>query len=158
MKGEWNRDLALLVLRLCGLGLAVGHGWGKVVALSSEGADAGFVAGVAALGFPLPLLFAWAAATAEFAGGILVAAGFYTRIAAGSAAIAMAVAAFLRHHLAQQVLVWLHVLDVPAETREKWGNPELAAVYLAAFLALALMGGGRFSLDGLWRRSRGRRG
>ena len=154
MNREWNRDLALLVLRLCGLGLAVGHGWGKVVSLAAEGADARFVGGVAALGFPQPLLFAWAAATAELAGGILVAAGLFTRIAAASAAIAMAVAAFLRHRFAQHVLVWLGILDVPAETRETWGSPEMAAVYLAVFLALTLMGGGRFALERVFRRSR----
>jgi putative oxidoreductase len=153
---EWNRDLALLVLRLCGLGLAVGHGWGKVVALSTDGADAGFVAGVAALGFPFPLFFAWAAAAAEFAGGILIAAGIYTRIAAATAAIAMAVAAFMRHRLAHHVLAWLGVLDVPAEARQKWGSPELAAVYLAVLLALTSMGGGRFSLERVLRGSRRR--
>jgi putative oxidoreductase len=156
MTREWNRDLALLVLRLCGLGLAVAHGWGKVVALSADGADARFVGGVAALGFPLPLFFAWAAAIAELAGGILVALGLFTRIAAAGAVIAMAVAAFLRHRLANHVLVWLGTLDVPAETLEKWGSPELAAVYLAVFLALCLMGGGRFALERVFRRSRRR--
>jgi putative oxidoreductase len=157
MNREWNRDLALLTLRLCGLGLAVAHGWGKVVALSAEGADARFVDGVAALGFPIAFFFAWAAAAAELAGGILVAAGLFTRIAAASAAIAMAVAAFVRHHLAQHVLAWLGILDIPAETREKWGSPELAAVYLAVFLAVALMGGGRLALERVFHRSGRRR-
>lgn len=157
MNRDWNRDLGLLVLRLCGLGLAVVHGWGKVVALAAEGADARFATGVEALGFPMPLLFAWAAAVAEFAGGILVALGLFTRIAAASSAIAMAVAAFLRHRFAQQVLTWLGILHVPAETREKWGDPELAAVYLAVFVALTLMGGGRFSLERVLRRSGKRR-
>jgi hypothetical protein len=39
------RDVGLFALRLCGLGLAL-HGWPKLVVLSSEGAEAGFVAGV----------------------------------------------------------------------------------------------------------------
>jgi uncharacterized membrane protein YphA (DoxX/SURF4 family) len=88
----------------------------------------------------------------------MVAAGVFTRIAAAAAAIAMAVAAFLRHHLAQQVLVWLGVLDVSAGTRESWGSPELAAVYLAVFTALTLMGGGRLSLERVFRRAGKRRG
>ena len=157
MSREWNRDLALLVLRLCGLGLAVAHGWGKVVALAADGAEARFVAGVGALGFPWPLFFAWAAAIAEFGGGLLVAAGLFTRVAAASAAIAMAVATFMRHRFAHHVLVWLGILDVAPETIERWGSPELAAVYLAVFVALVLMGGGRFSVERLFGRARRRR-
>ncbi len=106
----------------------------------------------------MPLLFAWAAALAEFGGGLLVAIGLFARIAAAFAAITMVVAAFMRHRLAHHVLVWLGVLDAAPETVERWGNPELAAVYLAVFLALALMGGGRFSVDRLLRRSGARRG
>jgi putative oxidoreductase len=158
MSRELNRDVALLVLRLCGFGLAIAHGWGKVVSLAAEGADARFVGGVEALGFPVALAFAWAAAIAELAGGLMVGVGLFTRIAAASAAIAMAVAAFLRHRFAQQVLEWMGLLDVPAETREKWGSPELAAVYLAVLVALTLMGGGRISLERVLRRSGKRRG
>ena len=157
MNREWTRDLALFALRLCGLGLAL-HGWPKVVALSTEGAAAGFVAGVGRLGFPAPLLFAWAAAIAELAGGLLVAFGLFTRIAAALAAATMGVAAFLRHHLIQHVLVWLGVIDVDPETVKSWGDPELAAVYCAAFIALTLMGGGRFAADRFLRRSGSRRG
>lgn len=156
MNREWARDAGLLVLRLSGLGLAVAHGWGKVVSLSAEGSGARFVGGVEALGFPLPLLFAWGAAIAEFGGGILIALGLFTRIAAASAAIAMFVASFMRHRFAQQLLVWAGVLDVPEETVAGWGNPELAAVYLAVFVALVLMGGGRLSLDQVFRRARRR--
>ena len=63
-----TKDLALFVLRLSGLGLAFGHGWQKVAMLSSGGGDR-FVAGVEALGFPMPLVFAWAAGLAELVGG-----------------------------------------------------------------------------------------
>jgi putative oxidoreductase len=154
---EWTRDVGLLALRLCGLGLAL-HGWPKLVALTSEGADAGFVAGVARLGFPMPLLFAWVAALAELAGGLLVAIGLFTRPAAALAAATMAVAAFVRHRLAHHVLVWLGAIDVAPETLKAWGDPELAAVYCAVFVALASMGGGRFSIERLLRRSGSRRG
>jgi putative oxidoreductase len=151
------RDAGLFALRLCGLGLAL-HGWPKVVALSTAGAEAGFVAGVGRLGFPVPLLFAWVAALAELAGGLLVAIGLFTRVAAVLAATTMAVAAFLRHRLAHHVLVWLGAIDVDAETVKSWGDPELAAVYCAVFVAIAAMGGGRFSIERLLRRSGSRRG
>jgi putative oxidoreductase len=157
MNREWVRDLALLALRLCGLGLAL-HGWDKAGALVTEGADARFVGGVARLGFPLPLLFAWAATASELAGGLLIAVGLFTRAAAAFAAFTMAVAAFVRHRLLQHVLVWLGMMSASPETVEGWGNPELAAVYCAGFLALALLGGGRWSIDRFLRRSRaGRR-
>jgi putative oxidoreductase len=154
---EWTRDLGLLALRLCGLGLAL-HGWPKLVALSTEGAGAGIVAGVSRLGFPAPLIFAWAAAISELAGGLLVAVGLYARVAAAFAATTMAVAAFIRHRLAYHLLVWLGVMDAPPETVKSWGDPELAAVYFAVFLAVALMGSGRFSVDRFLRRSATRRG
>ena len=32
-------------------------------------------------------------------------------------------------------------------TIEKWGNPELAVIYLICFVSLMLLGGGRFCLD-----------
>ena len=78
-------------------------------------------------------------------------------MAAAFAAITMAVAAFMRHRLAHHVLVWLGVMDVPPETVKSWGDPELAAVYLAIFLAIALMGSGRFSVDRFLHRSGTRR-
>ena len=53
-----SKDLGLLILRLAGAGLALAHGWGKVVSLSA-GQGERFIAGVAELGFPAPGLFAW---------------------------------------------------------------------------------------------------
>jgi len=146
VKGSLASDVALLALRLAGLGLALAHGWGKVAMLAS-GAGGRFVEGVAALGFPAPALFAWAAALAEFAGGLLVALGLGTRVAAGFAAATMLVAAFGRHHAHGHLLSRLGVVPASAETLKAWGNPELALVYLAVFLALVLLGPGRFSAD-----------
>lgn len=142
-------DVALFVLRLVGVGLAL-HGWPKVAALAT-GAGAGLVQAVAGLGFPLPHLFAWASALAEFAGGLMLALGLFTRVAAGFAAFNMAVAAFGRHHALEQLLATLRLQPVPSETLASWGKPELALVYLAVFAALAALGAGRFSLDHAWR-------
>jgi putative oxidoreductase len=149
-----TRDVAVLILRLAGLGLALAHGWGKVAALAMGSGDR-FVEGVASLGFPLPALFAWAAALAEFGGGLAVALGLGTRVAAGFAAFTMAVAAFGRHHAHELLLVKLGLAGATPDQLKAWGNPELALVYLALFLGVALLGGGRFSLDaGLGRKRR----
>jgi putative oxidoreductase len=146
MSKSFLNDVALLVLRLSGLGLALAHGYGKVVALATGRGD-GFIAGVESLGFPLPGLFAWAAALAEFLGGLCVALGVGTRVAAAFAAVTMFVAAFLRHHALQHLLVALGVMSASEEKVRSWGNPEMALVYLLVFTTLVLTGGGQLSLD-----------
>lgn len=140
-------DLALLVLRLAGAGLALFHGWGKLARLL--GGDDRFADGLAQMGFPVPLVFAWAAALAETLGGTLVTLGLFTRPAAALCAVTMLVAAFVRHHALDQVFVRLGLLEVPPERLAAWGNPELALVYLAVFLAVALAGAGALSVDGM---------
>jgi putative oxidoreductase len=151
MKGSFMTDLALLILRLSGFGLALAHGWPKIERLLS-GKGGPFIEGVANLGFPYPVVFAWAATLAELVGGFLIALGLLTRVAAGFAAFTMFVAAFLRHRLAHQTLAFFGVNPVSEEVLESWGNPERAALYLLVFLALALVGAGRFSLDRLARK------
>lgn len=148
-----TKDLGVLILRLAGGGLALAHGWGKVVSLSAGQGDR-LVAGVGALGFPAPGLFAWAAALAEFVGGLCVLLGLATRVAAAFAAFTMAVAAFGQHRAHLQLLAKVGALAVPADSLKAWGNPELALVYLSIFLAIAPIGAGRFALDALIGRGR----
>ena len=140
-----TRDLGLLVLRMAGLYLAIGHGWGRIVGLASG--HTRFVETVAALGFPVPLLFAWAAALSECAGGIAIALGFFSRWAAAFAACTMFVAAFVRHRAASQLLSWLGIAPASEEALKAWGNPELSTLFLIACLAVTLLGPGRFSID-----------
>lgn len=124
-------DAGLLVVRLfAGLAMAFGHGLGKLPPSEK------FIEGVANLGFPLPFLFAWAAALSEFLGGLLVAIGLLTRPAALSLALTMATAAFLRH------------ADDPFSSREK------ALLYLVIAILLVITGAGRYSIDRLVRRGR----
>lgn len=119
-------DFGLLVLRLgVGLPLALAHGLGKVPP-SPE-----FVETTAALGFPAPLLFAWGAAAAEFAGGLLLAAGLLTRPAALLIVVTLSVAFFGQH------------------AGDPFGIRERALLYLVPALTLLVTGGGRFAVDNL---------
>lgn len=140
-----SRDLGLLILRMAGFYLALGHGWGKVYGLASG--QTGFVESVAGMGFPLPALFAWVAALSELVGGIAVAVGLYTRWAAVLAGLTMFVAAFVRHRALSVFLSWIGAVPASEESRRAWGNPELATIFLLICAAVALLGPGRLSID-----------
>jgi putative oxidoreductase len=141
-------DLALLLVRLgLGLGMALAHGLPKVQALASG--DTAFVQGVARLGFPYPLAFAWTSAAVELVGGIAVALGLFTRPFAALNSVNMVVAAFARHHAHHQLLGVAGLRVWTEEQLKAWGRPELALVYLLGFTALLLMGAGLYSVDGL---------
>ena len=119
-------SLGLLILRVgAGLGLAT-HGY---QAIFVSGID-GFAGYLDQLGFPLPLVMAWAAKLAELVGGVLVAIGWFSRIAAFFAATTMAVA-ILTAHLGDPFKDW-----------------ELASLYLAAMVTVMLVGPGEMSIDG----------
>jgi putative oxidoreductase len=151
VKAGWTGDLGLLVLRLAGIGLALAHGWPKVARfVAGEGGQ--FFQGVERMGFPYPVAFGWAAAIAELVGGFFIALGLLTRVASFFAAFTMATAAFLRHHIAQQTLVFFGLMEIPEDVLESYGDPERAAIYLLIFVALIFLGGGRFSLDRLIRK------
>jgi putative oxidoreductase len=116
--------LGLLALRLfAGLAIAFGHGVGKLPPTE------GFVEATANVGFPLPVVFAWAAGLSEFLGGLLVALGLMTRPASLFLLITMLVAAFGAHG------------------GEPFGDKEMALLYGAVFLCTLLAGSGRFGLD-----------
>ena len=120
-------DLGLLVLRLvAGCGLAIGHGAGKLPRMMSGSFE---VADPLGFGAAPSLVLA---TLAELVCALAVAAGLFTRWAAIPPAVTMAVAVLIVH------------ADDP------WSKKELAALYFAAFAALALAGGGRFGLDAVW--------
>lgn len=146
MERSTSKDWGLLVLRLAGVYLALGHGLGKFVPLVTGGGDA-WVASVARLGLPWPTLFAWAAALAELAGGLCMAAGLYTRTAAFFVAINMGVAAFIRHRAALHFVAWLGLASPTAEQMQAAGDPERALLYLLIAVGLLVLGGGNLSLD-----------
>ena len=130
-------DVGLLLLRLVGLMMAIGHGMSKIIGDGRFGPPEQVVAGVQKMGFPAPTAFAWGAALAEFLGGILIALGLLTRPAALALAFNMAVAAFVAHG------------GDPLFMSGKGAAKEPALLYLIPFAALALTGAGRYSIDRL---------
>lgn len=117
-----------LVLRLViGLSMALAHGLGKMPPSDK------LIEGVTGMGFPLPVVFAWAAALSEFAGGLLIAIGLLTRPAAAMLAITMGVAALVAH------------------AADPFQKKELALLYMAASLALVFIGSGRYAVDAFLR-------
>lgn len=122
---EKKRDVALLVLRVAAGAIFVFHGYGKL--FGGQPGMAGFTKMVTGLGFPLPGLFAWAAALSEFVGGLALMLGVFPRIAAIFTAIVMVVAAFM----------------VKKGALPK-ADPDYAL--LAMSIAIVLMGGGRYAL------------
>ena len=94
-----GRNLALFLLRLSGLYLALGHGWGKISGLLAGTSK--FPDGLTEMGFPMPLVFAWIAALTEVVGGLFIATGLFTRVAALFAGFTMFVAAFVAHKFVQ---------------------------------------------------------
>lgn len=117
-------QLGLGALRVVtGLSIAFGHGISKLPP-SGE-----FIKIIAALNFPFPELFAWAAAMSEFVGGLLLAVGLMTRPAAAAVAFTMGVAIFGQHG------------GDPFRVRE------LAVLYCVIASLFACAGSGRFGLD-----------
>ena len=127
----WPASIGLLILRLAAGGMMVYlHGWVKLMKwapLSQTFADP--------LGVGSDISLALAI-FGEVVCASLLAVGLATRVVAIPAAVTMGVAAFQVH--AGQGL----------------GEQEHALLYLAPFLALAFLGAGRLSLDGLIGRTR----
>jgi putative oxidoreductase len=126
-------DLGKLALRLVvGIGIMT-HGYPKLFGVAEDGSRriVGFTEGVTNLGLPYPTFFAWAAALSEFAGGLLLAVGLFTRVAAFMILCTMSVALY-RHRA------------------DPFGKKELALMYFAPALFTTLSGPGRFSLDALF--------
>ena len=123
-ESENKRELSITLLRVfVGLTMALTHG------LSKLPPNAMLVDGVASMGFPAPEFFAWAAALAEFVGGLFLAIGFLTRPASIFLGFTMFMAAFNIH---------LH---------DSFDKKEMSLLYLAVCVVFAVRGGSKFSAD-----------
>lgn len=132
------RDIGLLLTRVL-LGVVLfAHGWQK---LATNGLDA-TAAGFTQMGVPLPEISVALAAGIETVGGVLLVLGALTPLAGIAAAFVMA-GAFWFVHAGNG----LFAAD---------GGWELVAVIALAAIQLALVGPGRYSVDALLARRRGR--
>src|SRR5215212_9077137 len=131
-----SSSFGLLVLRLVvGVSLAM-HGWSKF----KEPARSGFFENVSHMDGPFeshPKMFGWAAVGAELGGGVLIALGGLTRLAALALLCNFAVA------------VWKVHLHDPYISPTGGKTVEPAVIYGAISLALLFLGAGRFSIDAM---------
>jgi uncharacterized membrane protein YphA (DoxX/SURF4 family) len=122
------------VLRVAaGLMIFYIHGWHKLegwIAYLQHGTPWKLAEEVAEMHFPAPLASAVAATLVQLVSSLLVAVGFFTRLNSLLLVGVMGVA-ILQNLLAGR-------------------DPQLAVLYTLIVFALALMGGGRFSLDAKW--------
>lgn len=131
----WTSSAALLTLRLAAGAVFVYHGWGKV--FGEHGVE-GFAGFLDSLGVPLPAVSAWLAALTELLGGFALLLGVGVRLVSLPLAFNMLVAILTVHRTGFDV---------------SQGGMEFALVLLATSIALALTGGGQFSLESLLRKS-----
>ena len=121
---QLSNEITITLLRVfAGLAMALTHGFGKIPPPEM------LVNGISSMGMPAPELFAWMAALAEFAGGILLAMGLLTRPAALFLASTMLVAGFIVHGA------------------DPFNVKEMAFLYLVIYLVFLARGAGKWSLD-----------
>ena len=127
-------DFALLLVRLwLGLNLALAHGVPKLADPQA------FLASEGVLRFPLSTAAGWFAITAELAGGLCLALGLRTRLAAAALMVTMLAGALVVH------------------AGDPWtGDKELQLTLAVIALLFAVVGGGPLSLDARLARRRRR--
>jgi putative oxidoreductase len=118
-------------MRFCTGAVLIPHGWDKLF----HGDIAKQAAGIAAHGVPAPLLLAYAVTFTEFFSAAFVAIGLFTRVAALTIAVEMAVI----------ITVWLSPNGYFWTAR----GYEYALLWLLLCLAIMARGGGRYSVDRL---------
>lgn len=125
---EQAGPLSYLLMRVCLGLLLVPHGYGKVFGADLPHTAQNFLK----MGWPAPLALAWIVAIIEFFGGLMLAAGLLTRIAAAAIAIEMAVISF--------VVLW---------PQWSWTHHGMEYAFMMGVFAfaMALRGGGPYSLD-----------
>jgi putative oxidoreductase len=126
-------DLGLLIIRLVVGLLLIGHGTQKLFGWFGGSGIEKWVAGIKSRGFTPGPFWGWAGALGETIGGVLLALGFLSPLGSLGIAGSMVVAIWTAH--------W---------SKGIWnskGGYEFPLTNLAAALALALTGPGRYSLD-----------
>jgi len=125
-----HKDMGLLLLRIgVGLSFIFTHGGPKIAGGPELWEKIGHVMSNYGITF-LPLFWGLMATLSEFAGGILVLLGLYTRTAAVFMAFTM-LTAFINH----------------LSRHDPWGVVSHPVEMLAVFLCLIFLGAGRYSLN-----------
>jgi putative oxidoreductase len=133
----WARDLSWPIIRIAVAGTLFVHGFGKMTAGTVSALASG---SLARRGIEPSLPMAYVVYFNEGIGTILVALGLFTRFAAASIAIEMFVLTFVGHFA--NGFGW-------SSPRGGW---EMPLVWGLIFFAIALRGGGPYSLDRVLRR------
>ena len=128
MQLENQSDNLTLVARLFMASLFVTYGYLKLTGYT------GTTAYMARQGLPAPALFAALAVVIELGGGLLILFGYQTRLVALGCAIYVLVAALIAHRNFGDGNQMSHFFKNMA--------------IVGGFIALATVGGGRYSLDG----------
>lgn len=123
MNTSTNYNLGLLLLRVGFGGMMLTHGIPKMMKMLSGDFSFGDPIGI---GEPASLVLA---VLGEVVFPILVIIGFKTRLSAIPVIITMAVAAFIVH------------------AADPFGTKEMALLYLIGFIAIAVLGAGKYSVD-----------
>ncbi|MGH7660347.1 MAG: DoxX family protein [Vulcanimicrobiaceae bacterium] len=127
-------DLALLLVRLIGLGFAA-HGAQKLFGWFGGYGLAGTGGYFESIGFKPGRVFAAAAGASEIAGGLLLALGLFAPVAS-MLIVSVMVVAMLTVHAGKGFFA-------------QNGGAELPVAYIAIAVAIALVGPGSYSLDSL---------
>lgn len=130
-----NADLALLVLRVAVGIVAMAHGLMKLGWFGKGGTVAGTAGWFASLGFRPGMFWAWVVVLAEVGGGLLTVLGLGGPIGPSLVAADLIVVTIVAH--------------VPKGFWAGDGGWEFPAPAAAGAFAVALIGNGRWSLDGL---------
>ena len=118
-----NISIAALILRVGAGGMMLTHGWGKFLKVFNGDFSFGNPLGIGETPTLLMAVFA------EFVCPILLIIGYRSKLAAIAPALTMITAAFVVH---------LH---------DPWRKQEFPLLYLTCFIAIYLLGSGRYSLD-----------
>jgi putative oxidoreductase len=125
----FTTDIAALLLRVCfGFTMLFGHGWGKFLKLIGDGP----IKWADPIGLGPEISLGLATFAELFCAGALII-GLFTRLATIPLIITMGVAFFIVH------------IDDP------FNKMESPLMYMTAYIAILLLGAGRFSVDHLIR-------
>ena len=118
-----NNSIAALILRVSAGGMMLTHGWGKFLKVLNGDFSFGNPLGIGEAPTLLMAVFA------EFVCSILLIIGYKSRLAAIAPALTMMTVAFIVH------------------INDPWRKQEFPLLYLTIFVAIYLVGSGRYSLD-----------